>query len=149
MHQVSLAPSSTMTFEEAAQIEAITIAYGNAFITFDADAAIQFFADDVAYESQSVLYPLEGVEEVARFLRARWAFFRENLEGVLNIALGKVDVPKGIGHPCLIVMRGNNAEGLVLLKLNNNTQIVRIDLCHVLPQPSDATPIARFPIGVN
>lgn len=149
MHQVLLAPGSTLNAETAAQIEAMTIAYGNAFIAFDAAKAIALMSQDVIYESQSVHYPLVGLKDVSDYLTARWAYFEANLSDVFNLALGKVDLPEGKDHPCLIIMRVDDPEGLVALRFDDAGKIKRIDMLHVLPRPTDAVPIANFPIRKN
>ena len=149
MQHVSLAPGRPLKSEAAAEIEAVTIAYGNAFTDFDAAKAIALMAADVVYESQSVLNPLIGLEDVSAFLEARWAFFERNLSDELNIALGKVDIPEGRDHPCLILMRVDVPEGLVVLKLNDGGKIKRVDMLHVLPRPSDAVHLTNLPITPN
>ena len=137
--KVSLAPSQPLSGQEYNLLAARTHAYGQAFAKFDATAACKMLSDDVVYESQMVLSPLVGKEAVAAHIKKRFEFLREHIAGDFRISRGEVELPAGSNYPCLILQRGETRDALLVLELNSDAKIVRLDFLVVLPHPDQAT----------
>ena len=97
-------------------------------------------AGDVVYESQWVLTPLKGKEQVLAFLKSKFGTIRDSvaLNGMLVLAeTGRI--PKPGNRPCIVLTQtlGNEINRATLLIEIQNKMISRIDVCFI-PNPLTA-----------
>lgn len=112
----------------------------DARLVLDSDLITAQLTEDITYEAQSVLEPLNGINEVRSYLKERFAFFR-NIAPFRDIGamyLGRVDLSKASDHPCLILKTSQGPQSLWVLELSEDDKIRRIDIFTVLPDPREA-----------
>ena len=115
-----------------------------------------YLADDVVYESQKILTPLVGKDEVYNHLQRKMQTIKKTRY--------KSDVYAEIGYcgsqdgnkiqvlsatefrPCVLMAQGNPDEILILILLEiEQGKIKRIDLCTEIPHPSTAMRTGEYP----
>lgn len=134
---ISVVPGAPMPPDESTRHWAVLAKICTAREAFDPTPMISLFADDAVYESQSVLSPLEGREEIADYLIKRFAFFAElaSTRDTGRLIPGVVDLPEASEHPCLIFEADGNRQALWVLELTEGGLIGRLDILTVAPAP--------------
>lgn len=119
------------------------MAYARMINSLDVTQIEPFLEEDTVYESQMVNTPLEGRQEILKYLRGKL------------ITMSKLDPasqPKGemafmdetyVGRPCVILHQGGKEVGLALCKVSKG-KLKRIDLT-ILPGPESANGTGQFP----
>jgi hypothetical protein len=111
--------------------------YNNLDESFIAD----LLSEDIIYESQNVLTPIEGKENLLYYLKNKFKRIKE-LNSIVFAEIGFLN-----DNSCIILSQDEkeNKSSLVLIEINNNL-ISRIDLCTVAPHWSSAKRIGEYPI---
>jgi hypothetical protein len=143
MKFITLVPGSPLEAKQKSRLLTMTRLYGEAMAGFDPMPILERLGDDIVYESQAVWEPMTGLENVSRYLTARFAFFAKAMADAVTIELGEVAMPQGADYPCLIVSAHGQREVLISLKLDGD-RIKRIDLSHAIPRPEDAWATERL-----
>ena len=112
--------------------------YNNLDESFIAD----LLSEDIIYESQNVLTPIEGKENLLYYLKNKFKRINE-LKSIVFAEIGYLN-----DNPCIILSQDEkeNKSSLVLIEINNNKLISRIDLCTVAPHWSSAKRTGEYPI---
>lgn len=104
-----------------------------------------FLAEDVRYESQSVMEPMIGKTVLMRYLRGKMDTLRRGLPNT------RIFAEMGLyqGHPCLVTAQGRkeDLQGVILFKVADG-KITGIDLCSVVPRPEDVERFGIYPESV-
>jgi hypothetical protein len=129
----------------------LCIAYARATNLLDPRPIDSLLADDVRYESQSVLDAICGRAEVGDYISGKLETIRQCGEDCLvRLELAT----QQDGAPCLIVHQRESAYGqaglgrrvgTVLLDANESGQIQAILLATISPRPEECTPTGIFP----
>lgn len=101
---------------------------------------IELLADGAVYEAQGVHTPLEGREEIADYLRKRFAFFTglASKRDTGRLIPGVVDLPEASDHPCLIFEADGARQAIWVLTVGEDRLISRLEILDVAPPPSAA-----------
>lgn len=117
-------------------------AYASGWNTLNMETLISLLAKDVVYESQMVIEPLRGSEEVGIYLRGKMQAVREAGPDYAVVAeIGTV--PSLASEPCVILIQGDVPSALAFLKVTDSA-VKRIDLC-IVPDPSSAVRTGIIP----
>ena len=143
--RVRLVPGGPLAPERRERLEAATRLYAAARNTLDPAALVDWFAADVAAESQGVLDALTGRDRVAGYLRERWAFLRGLGRDTGRVEMGTVDLPEGRDHPCGILTVEGQRRSLAVLSLDGDGLIRRLDFLTLVPPPSAARGTGEIP----
>lgn len=110
--------------------------YNNLDESFIAD----LLSEDIIYESQNVLTPIEGKENLLYYLKNKFKRINE-LKSIVFAEIGFLN-----DNSCIILSQDEkeNKSSLVLIEINNNL-ISRIDLCTVAPHWSSAKRTDEYP----
>ena len=104
-------------------------------------------ADDIVYESQWVLIPIEGKVEFLSYFKSKFSAIKSSLQS--NIMIVNADIalqPSLNNRPCIVLTQITSEETrqvTVLLEIQN-LKIKRIDVCFI-PDPKQALLIGEFP----
>lgn len=114
-----------------------------AYNSLNHDVLVPFLDEKIVYESQNVLKPLNGKNDVLEYLKHKFTTIR-NKKNNVYAELGFLDVAKQ--NPCIILSQGTkeNKGGLILVKTENNL-ITRIDICTVIPHWTSAIRTNEYP----
>jgi hypothetical protein len=104
-----------------------------AYANLDAELLIDALDEDCVYESQKVLIPLKGKNDIADYIRDKFKTIKANKASIT------CSVRRRHGQPCVVLMQGDT-KGVVLLELSKDEKISRIDLC-VVPSPAETSPL--------
>lgn len=98
---------------------------------------------NVIYESQNVLTPIEGKENLINYLQNKFKIIKDT-DNLVFAEIGYLDTEKS--KPCIILSQGNkeNKGALILIKTKDNL-ITRIDICTVAPHWSSAIRTNEYP----
>ncbi|WP_299061719.1 hypothetical protein [uncultured Polaribacter sp.] len=98
---------------------------------------------NVIYESQNVLTPIEGKENLIDYLQNKFKIIKDT-DNLVFAEIGYLDTGKS--KPCIILSQGNkeNKGALILIKTKDNL-ITRIDICTVAPHWSSAIRTNEYP----
>jgi len=132
--------SSDAAFEAQA-VRALAVMWN----TLDASVISPLLAEDVVYESQNVLTPLTGRADLLNYLEGKFKTISKTLPSSKVFAeLGEFQ-----GRPALVLAQGarENREGAVLVEVGDG-KIRRIDLCSVVPHPSEVTGTGEYPMAM-
>ena len=104
-------------------------------------------AEDLIYESQWVLTPIEGKEKFLAYLNSKFTAIRAAMESQTTTVKAALAMhPSVQNRPC-IVLTQNTSEGirqvLMLIELQER-KIKRIDVCFI-PDPTKAELTGEFP----
>ncbi len=141
-YYVGTVPGPRMEGGAFSSINDATMSFARAFSALDPEPIIAMMADDVVYEGQHVREPIVGLDEVSKYLRARYTFIRERIErtkGHLTLAMGEVGLPEAENYPCAIGINADDEpEMLFVISLDKGGRIDRLDLLSVAPRPEEA-----------
>lgn len=89
-------------------------------------------AEDVVYETQSVMTPLQGKVEVAAYIGKKFAYLRDLQEvdalATHKISLGKINLAGKEDYPCIIFDIEGNREAIWYIALNGHDEVERINI---------------------
>ncbi|MGI8542642.1 MAG: hypothetical protein ACR2MD_04100 [Aridibacter sp.] len=130
--------------------------YAKAWNTLNPTIIEIYLADDVVYESQSVLTPLIGKEEVFDYLQGKMQTIRKTrYKSDVFAEIGYCGSQDGyniqvlsaeVFRPCILMAQGNPDEVIALILLETESgKIKRIDLCTTIPDPKSAMRTGEYP----
>tara|TARA_R110002051_G_scaffold309063_2_gene381458 strand:- start:239 stop:613 length:375 start_codon:yes stop_codon:yes gene_type:complete len=101
------------------------------------------FSKDVVYESQNVLEPIQGSENLINYLNQKFETIKKS-NNLVYAELAYLDAQKE--KACIILSQGDkeNKGALVLIESADNL-ITRIDICTVAPHWSKAIRTNEYP----
>ncbi len=104
-------------------------------------------ADDLIYESQWVLTPIEGKREFLLFLQSKFTAIKTAMQSqTMTVSAEIASHPSLQNRPC-IVLTQITSEGIrqvSVLIIIQKRKIKRIDVCFI-PDPSEAELTGEFP----
>ncbi len=129
--------------------------YAKAWNRLDPEIIEPYLFDSVEYSSQQVWETLKGKDTVFEYLSGKMAAIRDSsAEYKVYAEIGYCGSQKGKavqlfgadGDPCVVMAQGNvdNPSGIVLLRIDDS-KIVSIALCSVVPNPKDAVRTGEYP----
>jgi len=114
--------------------------FADAYTNLQAKPLTAALADDCVLESQMVLEPMMGKKTIAGYLRGKLQTIKD-AKTYVSCSVRRIisgPVVNALGQPCVVMMQGSQGA-VVLLNLDDNGLIERIDLC-VAPSPADTVP---------
>ncbi len=104
-------------------------------------------AEDIIYESQWVLTPIEGKNNFLTYLKSKFTAIKKAMQSQIMTVTAEIAIhPSMQNRPC-VVLTQISPEGIrqasVLIKIQNR-KIKRIDVCFI-PDPTEAEPTGEFP----
>jgi hypothetical protein len=104
-------------------------------------------SEDIIYESQWVLTPIEGKKTLLPYLQSKFLAIKNVMQTNLMIVTAELaNCPTIQNRPCIIltqVTQNGITQVSVLIKIQEN-KISRIDVCFI-PDPKEATLTGEFP----
>jgi hypothetical protein len=130
--------------------------YARAWNRLDFAVVEPYLDDQVVYESQEILSPLEGKLAVSEYLRAKFATIRKTIwKSQVYAEVGHCGTQDGIKvqvlsaepfRPCVLMAQGDPNKVLALVLLATEAdKIKRVDICTVVPHPSSAIRSGVYP----
>jgi hypothetical protein len=113
--------------------------YNNLDIKYLSD----LLSEDVRYESQNVLTPIVGKENLINYLKQKLKLIKES-NHLVYAEIGFLDTKKE--NPCIILSQGNKeSKGALVLVETIDNLISGIDICTVAPHWSTAIRTNDYP----
>jgi hypothetical protein len=135
--QVRLMQGPPLSAERRAHLVTATEAYIAAAGALDALSIVAMLAEDVIYESQWTLAPLNGRRAVGDYITAKYETMRRSEGAHPKFQLGRIDLPEGADYPVALVTQFGKAEAFVALSVNTEGRIVRHDILGLVPPASE------------
>jgi len=114
-----------------------------AYNTLDTTVFNSLIADDFVYESQNVFEPISGKENFMVYINGKFSSIKESGSFVFAeiCYLGRNDTP------CIIISQGTKEKkgALLIIEINQNNKIRRMDMCTVAPNWSTAKRTNIYP----
>ncbi len=125
--------------EDRACIVQTTESYIAAANALDAARIIAMLAEEVTYESQWTLAPIEGRQAVADYITKKYDTMRRSEAARPEFRLGRIDLPLGVNYPVALVTQFGKAEAFIALAVDAAGRIVRHDILGLAPPASQVS----------
>jgi hypothetical protein len=113
-----------------------TLKYREALDALDVALIEGALSLDVVYESQSVLHPIIGRNKVLSYLSNKFKAVAGSRRP-LTLETGLIDLPRAREWPCIIIRQAEDRI-LIVLSLDDQEKITRIDIVTVAPKTEEA-----------
>lgn len=125
-----------------------------AYNNLDIKEIEEILSEEIIYESQNVLKPICGKNELKTYLSAKFELIK-NTKNTVFAEIGFLgeedrsnfnDLSNYKGQPCIILSQGEkeNKGALILIEAANN-KILRIDICTIAPHWTLANRTNQYP----
>jgi hypothetical protein len=117
-------------------------AYAVMWNTMDASVIEPFLDNDVRNESQNILEPIVGKNNLMDYLHSKLSTIRNGLPATQPF----VELARFQGRTCLTMAQGQKEPpGAVILLTTENGKVKGIDLCTVVPTPEQVERTGIYP----